>query len=166
VQDLGGWQDDHAETDLEESQRGSGQDAPACRCPLEHGLLGRRPQWHGTGKAPVRDEATPIDDRLVASHFSYTCLHVSWCGSDLCLDNLSSTSGPSIITLHLPLSDPSRLPIPPTFPLYPIPLALTTNILHPPISHPPPSISSQDPTNRLLLFCADVPHQHTRAAAL
>jgi hypothetical protein len=29
VQDLGGWQDDHAEKDLEESQRGSGQDAPA-----------------------------------------------------------------------------------------------------------------------------------------
>ncbi len=31
VQNLGGWsgQDDHAEKDLEESQRGSGQDAPA-----------------------------------------------------------------------------------------------------------------------------------------
>jgi hypothetical protein len=31
VQDLGGWQNDHAEKDLEESQSGGGQDAPACR---------------------------------------------------------------------------------------------------------------------------------------
>jgi hypothetical protein len=34
-QDLGGWKDDHAEKDLEESQRGSGQDTSVCRCPLE-----------------------------------------------------------------------------------------------------------------------------------
>jgi hypothetical protein len=56
VHDLGSWQDYHAEKDLEESQRGSGQDAPASRCPLEQELLeqevleqellGRRPQWH------------------------------------------------------------------------------------------------------------------------
>jgi hypothetical protein len=32
--------------DLEESQRFSGQDTPACRCPLVQELLGRRPQWH------------------------------------------------------------------------------------------------------------------------
>ncbi len=50
MQDLGGWQDDHAEKDVEESQRGSGQDALACRCPLEQALLGRRPQWHGKAK--------------------------------------------------------------------------------------------------------------------
>ena len=43
VQDLGGWQDDRAEQDLEESQRGCGQDASDCRCPLEQELLGRRP---------------------------------------------------------------------------------------------------------------------------
>jgi hypothetical protein len=41
VQDLAGWQDDHAEKDLEESPRGSGQDAPASRCPLEQDLLRR-----------------------------------------------------------------------------------------------------------------------------
>jgi hypothetical protein len=51
VQDLGGYQDDHAENDLEESQRGFGPDDPACRCPLEQALLGRRPQWHEEGKA-------------------------------------------------------------------------------------------------------------------
>ena len=33
-------QDEHAEKDLEETQRGSGQDVPACRCPLEQELLG------------------------------------------------------------------------------------------------------------------------------
>jgi hypothetical protein len=32
VQDLGGWQDDHADKDVEESHKRSGQDAPACRC--------------------------------------------------------------------------------------------------------------------------------------
>ena len=62
MQDLGGWQDDHAEKDVEESQRGSGQDAPACRCPLEQELLGRRPQWHEKSKATVRFEATRGDD--------------------------------------------------------------------------------------------------------
>ena len=41
---MGGWQDDHDEKDLEESQRGSGQDAPACRCPLKRELLGRHPR--------------------------------------------------------------------------------------------------------------------------
>ena len=46
VQDLGNWQDDHDEKDVEESQRGSGQDASACRCPLEQELLGRHPPWH------------------------------------------------------------------------------------------------------------------------
>ncbi len=51
MQDLGDWQDDHVETDLEESQRDSGQDASACRCPLEQELLGRHLQWHGSGKA-------------------------------------------------------------------------------------------------------------------
>ncbi len=56
MQDLGGWLDDHAEKDLEESQRGSRQDAPTCRCPLEQEVLGRRPQWRF--KEPVRDEAT------------------------------------------------------------------------------------------------------------
>ena len=40
---LAGRQDDHAEKDLEESQRGSGQDAPACRCPLEQELRGTTP---------------------------------------------------------------------------------------------------------------------------
>ncbi len=34
-EDLGGWQDDHVANDVEESQRGNGQDAVACRCPLE-----------------------------------------------------------------------------------------------------------------------------------
>jgi hypothetical protein len=65
LQDLGGWQDDHAEKDVEESQRGSGQDAPACRCPLEQELLGRHPQWHGKGNEPVRFEATHRNDSLV-----------------------------------------------------------------------------------------------------
>jgi hypothetical protein len=64
VQDLGGWQDDHAEKDLEQSQRGSRQEADACPFPLEQELLGRHPQWHGKGKVPVRAEATPIDDSL------------------------------------------------------------------------------------------------------
>jgi len=40
IQDLGDWQDDHAEKDLEECQRGSGQDVSVCRCPLEEELLG------------------------------------------------------------------------------------------------------------------------------
>jgi hypothetical protein len=70
VQDLGGWQDEHAEKDLEEIQRGSGQVAPAYRCPLEQELLARRPQRHGKGKAPVRFEAAHIDDRLAASPHS------------------------------------------------------------------------------------------------
>ncbi len=68
MQDLGGWQDEHAEKDFEESQGGSGQDAPACRCPLEQELLERRPQWHGKDKAPVRFEAAHIDDRMVPYH--------------------------------------------------------------------------------------------------
>jgi len=41
---LGDSQDDHAEKckkDVEESQRGSAQDGPPCRCPLEEALLGR-----------------------------------------------------------------------------------------------------------------------------
>jgi hypothetical protein len=46
VQDLGGWRDDNAEKDLEESQRDSGHNEHACRCPLEQELLGRLPQWH------------------------------------------------------------------------------------------------------------------------
>ena len=41
VQDLTGCQDDHAQKDLEERPRGSGQDAPANRCPFEKELLGR-----------------------------------------------------------------------------------------------------------------------------
>ena len=48
---MGGWQDEYAEKDLEESQRGSGQDAPTSRCPLEQELLGRHPQWHARDKA-------------------------------------------------------------------------------------------------------------------
>ncbi len=64
---MGGRQDDHAEKDLEESPRGSGQDAPACRCPLEEELLGRRLQWHKFGKAPTRFEATRIVDSRVAA---------------------------------------------------------------------------------------------------
>ena len=39
MQDLGGWQDDHAENDVEESQRGGGQDAPAGHGPFEQELL-------------------------------------------------------------------------------------------------------------------------------
>ena len=39
-------QNDHAENGLKESQSGSGQGSPACRCLLEQELLGRRPQWH------------------------------------------------------------------------------------------------------------------------
>ena len=35
---LDGWQDDHAEKDLQESETSSRQDAPACRCPLEQQL--------------------------------------------------------------------------------------------------------------------------------
>jgi len=72
VQDLGGWQDDHAEKDVEESQRGSGQDAPASRCPLQQELLGRRPQWHGNGKAPVRSEATHGDVSPLLHHQHHT----------------------------------------------------------------------------------------------
>ena len=56
-QDFVGRQDDHAEKDLEENQRGSEQDALTCRCALEEELLGRRPQWHERGKATVRFEA-------------------------------------------------------------------------------------------------------------
>jgi hypothetical protein len=65
LQDLGDWQDGHVEKDIEESQRGSGEDVPCCRCPLEAELLGQRPPWHGKGakdKAPVRFEATHGDD--------------------------------------------------------------------------------------------------------
>ena len=51
--DLGGWLDNHAEKDLAESQKGTGQVAPASRCPLEQELLGRHPQAHGKGTAPV-----------------------------------------------------------------------------------------------------------------
>jgi hypothetical protein len=40
---------DHAEKDIEESQRGSGQDEPEHRCPLEKELLGRHP--HDTASA-------------------------------------------------------------------------------------------------------------------
>jgi hypothetical protein len=43
---LNDWTDDHSEKDVEESQRDSGQDAPASRYSLEQELLGRRPQWH------------------------------------------------------------------------------------------------------------------------
>ncbi len=70
---MGGWQDDHAEKDLEVSQRGSGQDAPACRCPLEQELLGRRPQRHEKGKALVRFEAAHIDDSLGAASPHSSC---------------------------------------------------------------------------------------------
>jgi hypothetical protein len=76
VQDLGGWQDDRAEKDLEESQRGSGQDVPACRCPLEQELLVRRPQWHEKGKAAVRFEATRGDDSAVAASRHSSCRSV------------------------------------------------------------------------------------------
>ena len=62
MQDLGGLQDDHAEKDVEESQRGSGQDVPSFRCPLEQEPLGRRPQWHERDKARVRLEATRGDE--------------------------------------------------------------------------------------------------------
>ena len=56
---------DHAEKDLEESQRGSGQDATVCRCPLEQELLGRLPQGHNHSKATFRDQTAHIDDSLV-----------------------------------------------------------------------------------------------------
>ena len=82
MQDVGSWQDDHAEKDLEEIQRGSGQDAPACRCPLEQELLGRRPQWHGKGKAPVRFEATRGVDSPVAHH--HTRAAALWYGRTSC----------------------------------------------------------------------------------
>jgi hypothetical protein len=65
---LGDWEDDHAEKDVEESQRGSGEDVTSCRCPLEHELLGQHPTWHGKGakdKAPVLFEATRGDDITV-----------------------------------------------------------------------------------------------------
>ncbi len=75
MQDLGGWQDDHAEEDLEESQRGSGQDALACRCALEQEVVGRRPEWHGRGKARVRFHETRGDDSLV----QITTLELSFC---------------------------------------------------------------------------------------
>ena len=40
LQDTGGSQDNHAEKDVEEIERVSGQDVPVCRCPLEQELLG------------------------------------------------------------------------------------------------------------------------------
>ncbi len=70
MQDLGGWQDDHAEKDFEESQRVSGQDAPAFRCPLEQELLGRLPQRHEQDKTRVRFEATSGDDSPVPDHLT------------------------------------------------------------------------------------------------
>ena len=72
---MNGWQDEHAEKDLKENQRGSGQDSPATRCPLEQELLGRHLQWHGKGKAPVRFEATHGDD----SPCSITTLELRSC---------------------------------------------------------------------------------------
>ena len=72
MQDLNGWQDEHAEKDLKENQRGSGQDSPATRCPLEQELLGRHPQWHGKGKAPVRSETTHGDVSAVPHHHTRT----------------------------------------------------------------------------------------------
>ncbi len=58
---MGSWQDDHAEKDVKESPRSSGQDAPVSRSPLQEELLGRLPQWHGKGKVPFRSEATHGD---------------------------------------------------------------------------------------------------------
>jgi hypothetical protein len=70
-QDLGGWQDDHAEKDLEESQRGSGQDDPACRCPLEReGLLGRDHQSHICSEDTLGDDTPHIDDSLVPHQYT------------------------------------------------------------------------------------------------
>jgi hypothetical protein len=41
--------------------------APAGRCSLELELLGRHPQWHGKGKAPVCFEATHIHDSPITT---------------------------------------------------------------------------------------------------
>jgi hypothetical protein len=68
---LDGWQDDHAEKDIEESQSGSGQDAPASRRPLELELLRRRPQWHGKGKAPICLKAIHIQIKSRDQHNNF-----------------------------------------------------------------------------------------------
>jgi hypothetical protein len=60
---LGDCQDDHTEKDVEETQRGNGQDVSVSRCPLEQELLGRRPRWYGQGKVPLRFETTHGDVR-------------------------------------------------------------------------------------------------------
>jgi hypothetical protein len=54
----------------------SGQEAPAGRCPLEQQLLGRRLQWHGKGKAPVRFETTHSDDSAGAASPHSNCAAV------------------------------------------------------------------------------------------
>ncbi len=57
---------DHAEKDLEESQRGSGQDAPVCRCPLElDGIQTRNQELHTCSGDTLRDDTVHIDDSLV-----------------------------------------------------------------------------------------------------
>ncbi len=58
VQDLGDRQDYHTENDLEETQRGSGQDASNCRCEVEKKLLGRVQKWHSHWKVTVRYQTT------------------------------------------------------------------------------------------------------------
>ena len=73
---MGCRQDDHAEKDLEESQTGTGQDAPACRYSFEQEFLGRRPRWHGRWKAAVRFEAT----RGVHSPVHIITLELPRCG--------------------------------------------------------------------------------------
>ncbi len=58
--------DDHAEKDLEESQRGSGQDAPACRCPLElDGIQARNQELHACSGDTLCDDTSHFDDTLV-----------------------------------------------------------------------------------------------------
>jgi hypothetical protein len=59
VQDLGGWPDDHAKKDLEDSQRGSGQDWTVFRCPFDQDLVGRRPQWETNEAARGSDSTGP-----------------------------------------------------------------------------------------------------------
>ncbi len=86
---MGGWQDDHAEKDVEESQRGRGQDGSASRCPFEQVLLGRRPQCHGKRKAPVRFEATCGNDSPTST--PARVLQECWCSAERWLTSISAT---------------------------------------------------------------------------
>ena len=90
VQDLGDWQDFHAEKEVEESQRDSGQDASDCRCPLEREFLARHPQWHDHWKVTVRNETSHGGNITV--HHHHTRVTTLWNERTRCRESCRSSS--------------------------------------------------------------------------